>query len=77
VFDALRAWRLEQAREAAVPPYVIAWDATLAAISEARPRTLEQLLRVKGMGAAKVERYGPGILAVLAGVGAMREGGAT
>jgi DNA helicase II / ATP-dependent DNA helicase PcrA len=65
VFDALRAWRTEQAREAAVPPYVIAWDATLAAISEARPRSLEALLRVKGMGASKVEKYGAEILEVV------------
>ena len=65
VFDALRAWRTEQAREAQVPPYVIAWDATLVAISEARPGSLEALLRVKGMGAAKVEKYGTEILEII------------
>jgi len=67
VFDALRAWRLERARDSAFPPYVIAWDATLTAISEAKPRSLEALLQVKGMGAAKVEKYGTEILAVIDG----------
>jgi DNA helicase II / ATP-dependent DNA helicase PcrA len=65
VFDALRVWRTEQAREAEVPPYVIAWDATLVAISEARPGSLEALLRVKGMGASKVEKYGTEILEIV------------
>jgi DNA helicase-2/ATP-dependent DNA helicase PcrA len=65
VFDALRAWRTEAAREAAVPPYVIAHDATLKAIAEERPRTLAALRRVKGMGQARIEKYGDEILAVV------------
>ena len=49
-----------------MPAYVIAHDATLAAIAEARPATLAGLRRVKGMGPAKLEKYGDGILEVLA-----------
>jgi superfamily II DNA helicase RecQ len=48
-----------------MPPYVIAHDATLAAIAEAAPRTLAALRRVKGMGPAKVDAYGDEILGVL------------
>ena len=48
-----------------MPPYVIAHDATLAAIAEARPRTLAALRRVKGMGPAKLEQYGDEILEVV------------
>jgi DNA helicase-2/ATP-dependent DNA helicase PcrA len=66
VFDALRAWRTDAAREAAVPPYVIAHDATLQAIAEDRPRTLAGLRRVKGMGPARIDRYGEAILAAIA-----------
>ena len=51
-----------------MPPYVIAHDATLAAIAEARPASLSALRRVKGMGPAKLEKYGDGILDVLATV---------
>ena len=65
VFAALREWRTGVARDEAMPPYVIAHDATLAAIAEARPRSLAALRRVKGMGPAKLERYGDEILAVL------------
>ena len=48
-----------------MPPYVVAHDATLAAIAEARPRSLAALRRVKGMGPAKLEQYGDEILAVV------------
>jgi DNA helicase-2/ATP-dependent DNA helicase PcrA len=71
VFDALRAWRTEQARETAMPPYIIASDATLLAISQARPRSLEALLRVKGMGDSKVGKYGADILEMVEQAGSL------
>jgi DNA helicase II / ATP-dependent DNA helicase PcrA len=68
-FAALREWRTGVARDEAMPPYVIAHDATLAAIAEAKPRSLAALRRVKGMGPTKTEKYGDEILAVLERVG--------
>ena len=68
VFAALREWRTGVARDEGMPPYVIAHDATLAAIAEARPASLSALRRVKGMGPTKLEKYGDGILEVLASV---------
>jgi DNA helicase-2/ATP-dependent DNA helicase PcrA len=65
VFEALRAWRTATARAEQVPPYVVFHDATLLAISECRPRTPAGLRRVKGMGPAKLERYGDEIIAVI------------
>ena len=62
---ALRAWRAERARTDGVPAFVVAHDATLAAIADARPRSLAALRRVKGMGPQKLERYGAQILAVV------------
>jgi DNA helicase-2/ATP-dependent DNA helicase PcrA len=64
-FAALREWRAVRARADRMPAYVIAHDSTLAAIAEARPTTLAQLRRVKGMGPTKLERYGTEILAAL------------
>jgi ATP-dependent DNA helicase RecQ len=66
LFDRLKAWRLEQAREQSVPPYVVFHDATLAAIAAARPATLDELSTIAGIGAKKLERYGPALLRVLA-----------
>ncbi len=67
LFAALREWRTARARDEGMPPYVIAHDATLAAIAEARPHTMAGLRRVKGMGPAKLEKYGDEILAVVEG----------
>jgi DNA helicase II / ATP-dependent DNA helicase PcrA len=66
IFDALKAWRTERARIEAVPAYVVAYDQTLTAISEARPASLAALERVKGIGPAKLDKYGSDLLAIVA-----------
>jgi ATP-dependent DNA helicase RecQ len=66
LFGRLKAWRTAQARSQSVPPYVVFHDATLAAIAAARPRDLDALSSVPGIGARKLERYGDALLAVLA-----------
>jgi DNA helicase-2/ATP-dependent DNA helicase PcrA len=66
LFDALRAWRSEQARGEGKPAYVVAADATLASIAAARPGSLTALERVPGIGPAKLDRYGAEILAIVA-----------
>ena len=63
---ALKAWRLAQAREQGVPPYVVFHDRTLLELAAMRPTTQEHLAQVAGIGAAKLERYGTALLAVLA-----------
>ena len=64
--DALKAWRLERARERAVPAYVIFTDATLEALAESQPSDLDALLAISGIGPDKVGRYGDDLLALLA-----------
>lgn len=66
-FESLRAWRLEQAREADVPAFVVFTDATLTAIAEAKPTSLDDLAKVAGVGKAKLERYGTAVLELLRG----------
>ena len=61
----LKAWRMAQARSQSVPPYVVFHDATLAAIAAARPRDLDALSAIAGIGARKLERYGPALLELL------------
>lgn len=62
----LRSWRSARAREDGVPAYVVAHDALLVAIVEERPASPSALRRVKGMGPAKLDRYGDEILAIVA-----------
>ena len=65
LLEALRRWRRERAAADAVPAYIVAHDTTLAEIADVRPRSLPALRRVRGMGPAKLEWYGPEILAVI------------
>lgn len=66
LFEALRAWRAEQAREQGVPAYIVFGDATLRALAAARPASLADLDGITGIGAKKREAYGDRILAVVA-----------
>jgi DNA helicase-2/ATP-dependent DNA helicase PcrA len=63
---ALREWRLARARAEEVPAYVVFNDRTLAELVAREPRTLAELAAVPGIGPAKLERYGPELLARLA-----------
>ena len=66
LMDRLRAWRLNLARSQSVPPYVIFHDKTLAEIARVRPRDLNALGDIGGVGTKKLERYGDELLALLA-----------
>jgi ATP-dependent DNA helicase RecQ len=65
-FTALKAWRAEVAREHNLPAYVIFHDATLAAIAERAPQSLDDLQGVSGIGVRKLEAYGAEVLRVCA-----------
>ncbi len=67
LFDVLRAWRRGEAARQHVPPYVIFTDRTLSEIAARKPRTLEGLGQISGVGAVKLERYGEKLLRLLSG----------
>lgn len=70
LFEALREWRTETAREEQIPPYMVFSDATLVGIVEARPASIGALGTVSGVGLKKRAEYGEAILAVVAGAAA-------
>jgi len=65
LFDALREARRKIAADAGVPPYVIFHDSTLREIASRKPKTLNELSAVQGVGAVKLERYGEAMLLAL------------
>ncbi len=67
LLSALKAKRRALAEEAGVPAYVIFTDKTLIEMAETRPATLDQMARVSGVGATKLERYGATFLQVITG----------
>ena len=66
MWQALKAKRLELAREQGVPPYVIFHDSTLLEILKRRPDNLDELGQISGVGQAKLARYGEAFLRVVA-----------
>ncbi|MDK1327135.1 ATP-dependent DNA helicase UvrD2 [Arthrobacter sp. zg-Y1143] len=64
-FEALREWRREAASEAGIPAFVVFTDATLVAIAEDRPPSLNRLATLPGVGPSKLEKYGEEVLKVL------------
>ena len=58
LFEVLRALRKQLADEHALPPYVIFHDATLREMAQQRPATLHEFSRIRGIGEAKLARYG-------------------
>src|SRR3546814_15134113 len=67
LFDALRACRRELALEAGVPPYVIFHDSTLREMAERRPASIQELSRISGVGARKLDPYGRAFLQTIGG----------
>ena len=67
VLEELRDWRTRTAAEMRMPAFVVFTDATLVAIAEAMPRTPAELLKVPGLGKAKLEKHGPELLELLHG----------
>jgi ATP-dependent DNA helicase RecQ len=68
LFQALRAWRLQVAREHGVPAYTVFHDSTLEEIARRRPGSTEELRAVSGVGTIKLERYGAAVLDVVQGI---------
>lgn len=62
LFQALKDLRLRLSMEANVPVYIIFSNATLQDMAEKAPRTIEELLRVKGVGQYKAAQYGKAFL---------------
>jgi ATP-dependent DNA helicase RecQ len=65
LWHALKAKRMELAKEQGVPPYVIFHDSTLLEILNRKPESLTEMSQITGVGQAKLERYGDAFLEVL------------
>jgi DNA topoisomerase-3 len=63
--EALRRWRLTEAKRRGVPAFRVFNDRTLTAIASKRPKTARELLAIPGMGITGVEKYGHQIYRIL------------
>ncbi len=67
LLSALKAKRRALAEAQKVPAYVVFTDKTLIEMAETRPDTLDQMARISGVGAKKLESYGRAFLEVITG----------
>ena len=67
LLSALKAKRRALAEAARVPAYVIFPDRTLIEMAERRPASMDDMARISGIGAKKLESYGAAFLAVITG----------
>ena len=65
LFQALKAWRAEQAREEDVEHYRILHQRVLVQIAIALPDTADALLDIKGIGKHTAEKYGEQLAAIV------------
>ena len=65
LYEALRTWRREVSKQHGVPAYTVFHDSTLRELARVRPRTLNELRSISGIGATKLERYGTALLETL------------
>jgi DNA helicase-2/ATP-dependent DNA helicase PcrA len=63
----LKEWRLRVSKEMKVPAYVVFTDNTLIAIAESMPADEAALVALPGIGARKLEQYGPDVLELVRG----------
>jgi superfamily II DNA helicase RecQ len=62
---ALRVWRKDKANELQQPEFMVFNNATLHGLAKAKPRKMTELNKVKGIGEAKITRYGDDLMAIL------------
>lgn len=67
LYERLREWRSDQAKQLGQPAYCVFTDKTLMAIAEAVPGDDGELSRISGVGGRKLERFGADVLTICAG----------
>lgn len=65
LFEQLRAWRAQLAKEGSKPAYTVFADTTLRSIAVVKPTVLPQLSLIRGVGAVKLKEYGPQVLRIV------------
>jgi superfamily II DNA helicase RecQ len=65
LFNVLRAWRAEKARELSLPAYIVFSQRALISMTNVQPQTIAELKKLPGVGKAVTERYGDALLELI------------
>lgn len=65
LFALLKSKRMEIAKAQNLPPYIVFHDKTLLEMVKAKPKNLDEMAKISGVGEAKIKKYGKVFLEVL------------
>jgi superfamily II DNA helicase RecQ len=65
IYSALRLWRKDRASEINLPEFMVFPNATLMNVSKEKPKSLQALSQIKGLGDQKIAKYGDDLIAIL------------
>lgn len=65
VYNYLKKWRADMSVKTSLPGYVICHNSELVTITKIKPKSLEELAKIKGFSSRKIMKYGDDILALL------------
>jgi len=65
LYENLKVWRTDKARELKLPPYIIFHNLALFQISKYKPSTKTDLMKINGIGKVKLEKYGDALLEII------------
>jgi superfamily II DNA helicase RecQ len=65
VYNYLKKWRTDVSIRTSLPGYVICHNSELVTITKIKPKSLEELGKIKGFSSRKIMKYGDDILALL------------
>ena len=65
IFETLKQWRQDKGNELHIPNFMVCHNKELMTIAKVKPRTLDELSRIKGFGGQKIAKFGDEIIGVL------------
>ena len=68
IFESLREWRAEQAKENNIPAYLVFANKPLYGVANIKPKTLKELENIYGFGEVKISKYGVAITNIVKSV---------
>ncbi len=66
LFEIIRKWRYEESQSQKLAPFIILHDQSIMSLMDVLPKTMDELLKVKGIGESRAANYGEKLLELIA-----------
>lgn len=65
LFEIIRKWRFEESQSQKLAPFIILHDQSIISLIDVLPKSMDELLKVKGIGESKAATYGDKLLELI------------